>query len=691
MSLPCIFVLSAQTKNRERLCHWLAALGRRCVALADVDALWAQLKKDRLAPPALLVFDAHPSEESYPLINRLQGDTVGAHLPIVLLTDNLSDSSRRFYSELLHGVECLSKPVSAESLCAVAQICLDMDAARRVIAARMAGVTVADWDQTMSEGLLALDAAGNIRYANQPAARCLRLSPRGLGELNVLTLMETPVVDVDGSWPASALAQALASVPTTELQARSGLVALEIQRLSLWRGDGGRQLVRAALMPLDCTPFAFLFAFCPVDSDDAADQGLAEVARVNLLTGLPTRLHLEEAMASLLRESPKSSNELDGRKGHHPALILLDIDHLRHVNETLGHSFGDQLLRAVAARLRGAREPGLLASMGGGRFALLAGEVVDYRVAGRIAQRLQAQFRLPFLLAGHEVFCHVSIGIALYPASGENAEQLLQGAERALARAKAMGRNVIQFDSSELNRFSIERLERETAFHQALTHGELSLEWRDWKNSAGQVLALQSYAVWADALADRGEIASLAEECGLSRELGDWVFRQTAASSAWPQPLPATMSLVFSVSSAQMLDAFVVKRLSAWMQRHRIPPAQVLLLIPWREDEATVLRQRLPELVSEGVKLALYLNGSGSAPDALATGLWQTMVLGRGYVRRLPPDRALDVISAMVELGHRLGWQVFAEGCPDGVVEEQLFSCGIDACAQARVAVGESE
>ncbi|MDQ8038561.1 MAG: diguanylate cyclase [Pedobacter sp.] len=657
MSQPSILVLSILPENRERLCQWLAPLcheqGRECIPLADADALWSLLWQDRLDPPGLLVYDGHPAEDSYPLINRLQGDQGGLQLPVLLLTDNLGDSSQRFYTELLFGVERLAKPVSAEALCDTAAACLALDDARRRIEAELAG---ADWKQTLREGLMAVDADGHIRYVNRQAARWLKLSPLALCRLNLQALLEAPVTGLAPGWADLPLAQA----------ARQQ--AVEVQRLSFWRGDGGAQLVQAALVPFQAFPC--LIAFRPVESDDSSRQSLSELARVDLLTGLPTRPHLEDAMAPLLRE------------GQRPALMLLDIDHLRHVNETLGYDFGDQLLRAAAVRLRGSREAGLLASMGGGRFAFLVEEATDFRVAGRMAQRLQAQFRLPFLLAGHEVFCSVSIGIALYPASGDEPGQLLKGAERALERAKLVGRNVIQFDSAELNRFSIERLEREASFHQALNEGELSVGWKLWREASGHVVAVQPRAIWPGAPAGSPDLGVLAEECGLSRELYDWLFRQAVASAELPSPLPPGISLAFEVSNPQLLDAFVVQRLRAWINRHDVNPGQVHLFLPWRRDEAGLLARRVPELAAVGVHLSLYLDGhGGSVLDAFTTGPWQGMVLGRDYVQRLPPERAPDILGGMADFGRRMGWQLLSDGTPAGMDEASLFATGVIACS----------
>lgn len=656
MASAPIFVLSVLPENRERLCAGLAALGRECVPLADANALWSRLWQDKLSPPALLVLDGHPAEESYPLINRLQGDQAGAQLPVLLLMDNLADSSRRFYAELLHGVECLVKPATEASMLGRASACLAHDDTRRAIEACIKG---ADWDQTLREGLFALDEHGAICYANRQAARWLKLSPLSLCQLNLLSLLEAPVKGLDGTWATSALVKALA-----------GQAALELPRLSLWRADGGTLMIHAALVPMVESPYPLLFAFRKINEDTMSSPGLAELARVDMLTGLPARSHLEEAMVSLRSQ------------GQRPALMLLDIDHLRHVNETLGHGFGDQLLQAAAARLRGAREAGLLASMGGGRFAFLVDNAADFRVAGRIAQRLQLQFRLPFLLAGHEVFCSISVGIALCPASGDDAEHLLQGAERALERAKLVGRNVIQFDSAELNRFSIERLEREAAFHQAIKDGELGLAWRLWRNADGDVVAIQPRAVWPGAPAGVEDVGFLAEECGLSRELNDWLFRRAATHSELPSPLPASVSLAFAVSSPQILDPFAVRRLRAWIHRHRINPAQVMLLIPWHESDAVVLRRRLPELAKEGVKLALYLSGHALPLDAIASSHWQAVVLGQDYVARLPHDRASNIVSAFADFGRGLGWQVFSESVPLGVEPSTLFASGIRACSE---------
>lgn len=647
-----LLVVSSVPANRDRLGEWLAPLGLSCCLLEDEAGLLQALRQRRRAPPRLLVLDGHPADECYSLVNRLQGEPAAVELPIVLLADNLADSSRRFYSDLLHGVECLPKPVDPARLRELAEACLAQEEVRRAFEASLAG---ADWGRIRSEGLLVLDDSGRIRHASRQAARWLRLSPLGLGGLSLQSLLELPVTGMDAPWAATSLARALGDAS-----------ALELPRLSLWRGDGGSLAVQAALLRLPAAGLPLALAFRPLQA--AATDDLATLARVDLLTGLPTRPHLEEALRPAL-------------SGKQPlALLLLDLDHLRHINETLGYDLGDQLLRAVATRLRAVRESGLLASLGGGRFALMVEPVSDYRVAGRLAQRLQSQLRLPFLLAGHEVFCSISVGIGLAPSAGDDAEQLLRAAERALERAKALGRGVIQFAAAEQNRFGIERLEREAAFHLALREDRLALAWRAWRRADGTVLALQPQARWpgeADPGSEEGRAAQLAEECGLARELSEWLLRQ-----ALRQPPPPGVALVLALTPAQLVDADVLDRLVSRLQRQGVAPDQVLLFIPWRADEAGLLRRHLPQLAARGLRLALCLAASGADLEALAAVRWQALVLGAEPLRRLAPEAAAGVLAGLGALAGKLGCGVFCEGGVPAYSGEALFALGIEACSE---------
>lgn len=656
MSAAAVYVYSPLPANQARLASWLAPVaagsGRDCRVLAAPEALWSALATE--PAPGLLVLDGHPADDSYPLINRLQADARAAQLPIILLTDNLADGSRRFYGELLQGLEWLAKPVTATVLAMRVEACLALDDARRAITAAL---PAADWQQTLSEGLLGLDEGGQIRYANPQAARWLRLSPLALCRLNVQSLLPEAVLAPDQAWGGSRLAQAA-----------QGQLALTIRQLSLWRGDGGSLPVEAALVALPGGPFPQLLAFRARSPGAAGSQAQAESLQLDWLTGLPTKAYLEAVLPERLPSGAQ-------------ALLMLDIDHLRHINATLGHDLGDQLLRAAAARLRQLQEDGLLVALAGGRFALLAPAMADYRAAGRLAQRLQAQFRLPFLLAGHEVFCSISIGIALYPTGADDAGQLLQAAERALQRAKTLGRNVIQFDAAVHNHFSLAQLERETAFHQALQAGALSLVWQDWCGQDEQCLLRQPQPHWpaVPQLAAR-ELWQLAEDCGRSRELGDWLFRQAVGPD---QGRPAAAPrLVLTVPMAQLLDTLLLPRLRAGLARQGLRPERLLLLLPWRENEAGFLQQQLSALAAEGVGLALRLDGPVSLSALLAVA-WEGVMLGPGVFVGAAAMPAVPLLASLAAIGRQQGWQLYVDELPPGMSLRELYGAGVAACVAA--------
>lgn len=643
-----ILILSPLAGNRACLAAWLAPLGCRCEAVADEAALRDHLRRQRMDPPRLLLVDGHPAEDCYPLVNRLLGDPAVGELPILLLLDNLSDESRRLYGELLHGLDWLPKPLQPARLRERVDAALDLDAARRRLEAALAG---ADWRQAWREGLLAVDADGRIRFASRQAARWLRLSPLGLCGLPLPSLLESPVAAVDAAWPESALVRALGEHR-----------ALELPRLCLWRGDGGRMEAQAALLrpQAECLPLAL--AFRPAAAPVSTGPTLASVARLDLLTGLPTRPALEEALASALAAARPL------------ALLLIDIDHLRHLNDTLGHDLGDLLLRAVAGRLRAARAGGRVATLGGGRFALLLEGVADYREAGRAGRRLQAQFHQPFLLQGHEVFCSVSLGVALAPVAGHDAGQLLQVATQALERAKELGRGGLQFAAAQHNRFGLESLEREAALVAALRGHRLGLAWRGWRAADGAILAWQPRVTWPEGSADAEAVA---EESGLGRALAEWCLRQCLR-----HPLPAGSRLLLSPDPAVLLDARAPERLPARLGRHGLPPGQVLCRVPWREEEAEAWARQLPRLAAVGLGLALQSAGAIIDLSRLAALPPVALLLDPSSLQAVPAERLQAALAGLVGLSRNLGGQVWLTQPVPGLSLSAIFSTGVEACAE---------
>lgn len=644
MLVADILILSPLPANRARLAEWLAPLGLGCDLVPDEAGLRQRLRRQRLDPPRLLLLDGHPAEACYPLVNRLLGDPVVGELPLLLLLDNLADEGRRFYGDLFHGLDCMAKPLDPGALRERVGALLALEAARRSLEAGLAG---ADWGRAWQEGLLAADAGGRIRFASRQAARWLRLSPLALCGLPLQSLLEAPVPAVDASWSAGPLAAAL-----------GGHRALELPRLKLWRGDGGCLDVQAALLRSLAPALPVVLAFRPLA--DAGAAAVATVARIDPVSGLPARQALEEALAGALAARRPL------------ALLLFGIDHLRHLNDTLGHDLGDLLLRAVASRLRAARPGGLLAALGHGRFALLLDGLADHREAGRIGRRLQAQFQRPFLLQGHEVFGSVSLGIALAPAAGHDAPQLLQVADQALDRARATGRGGLQFAAALHNRFGLEAMEREAALVEALRARRLALAWRGWRDGGGRALAWQPRPRWPDGGDDAEAVA---QEAGIGRALAGWCLREALRRCP-----PHGGGLLLAPDPDGLLDARAPERLLARLRRHGHDPARVLLRIPWREDEAAAWARQLPRLAAAGLGLALQPEAAVIDLARFAALPPMVLLLEGEVVPGWPAQRWPAVLAGVVDLCRALAWRVWWAPGASGPDASMLFSSGVEAC-----------
>lgn len=657
MTLPAILVLPSTLQNRDLLKDLLLPLGREVRLLEDELALMAELAAAPFATDlGLLVLDGQLDEpDFYPLLNRVLAHEAGASLPLLWLAPGLGDEQRRLYEDLLLGVDVLPKPFSPETLLARAAACLARDELRRRIEARYPG---ADWGQTSREGLLGLGRLGEILYANRAACRLLRLPMDRLMGLYWQSLLET--------WNPALLA---AEVPAIT-QALAQHSAIEIQDSPLWRVDGSSLAAQAALMPVAAEPVQILFAFKPLPTPVPAEEMHSAIGRVDLLTGLANRAAFEQALGAAL-----------AREASSPAVLVLDIDHLRHVNDTLGHALGDELLQRSAQRLREALAgSGLLARIAGDRFAVLLEKVSDYREAGLLAQKLKGQFRQPFLLAGHEVYGGVSTGLALYPSAGDTTRALLDNAALALDRAKALGRNAIQFYSAELNRHTIEQLERESALQRLLKLPSLPLVLRPWQGADGQPRFVS--VALADSLRRSlpASPAELAEEQGLGDRLGRLLLLSTFAAPELLARIPAGLPVIVDLPASALRTPETLSRLWLMLETQSWPAARLILHLDLDAGDWAWLESPLQELMRWGVGLGLRLGRRGPALEPICRLPWQQLVLDPSFGSQLADTRVAQAALSLIDFGRKLNFAVLA----DGVSPDQagpLFAQGLAACA----------
>jgi len=666
MSTSSIVIFSSSAENRQALEQALAPLGPRIVMLSGLSDVEPALSRCQgLGGCSLLVLDSdRESPEVYALLNRVTASLATAQLPVMWLAPSLTSVQRKLHQDLLYGICVLIKPCPSERIIAATLVCLHQDQGRLELVKLHAA---ADWTLTLKQGLLGLGADGRVRYANRAASQLLHISPLQLSGLYIQSLMEAPVLSVLPQQLPAALAQVVEQQKPVELPMSP-----------LWRGDGRHMLCHAAVVPAPNTGFALLFAFrqLPPAEIVGPDSDPAKLSALDLLTGLPTLVALEQTLIAVLE-----------RDDTHPALMVMDIDHLRHINETLGYELGDQLVRMGAGRLQQAMAGlGTLFRIAGDRFVALIDRVSDFREAGRLAQRLNAQFRQPFLLGGNEVYCGLSIGVALHPGSGDTAETLLQSGEVALEKAKSLGRNIVQFYSAVMNRHSLEQMERESALHHVLARPELPVRLHPWLRADASSWALSAEPDWEPPGAEGISTQAVAEESGLLCALSRRVMNQVLSRQAAFQPVPDSLRLMFSLPVSCLRDPRIVGRIITMVAHNRWEPKSIQLNLRLDNEDWAWLEPLLQDLSAHGLRLGLSLGRSAPPLEPLCSIPWQSLTLEESLTARLEQPAMAPVLAGLISFGRQLGLPVLAAGVSSQQQADWLYRQGVEACAGSAVA-----
>jgi diguanylate cyclase (GGDEF)-like protein/PAS domain S-box-containing protein len=411
----------------------------------------------------------------------------------------------------------------------------------------------------------------------------------------------------------------------------------------------------------------------------ALNDRLAYQALHDALTGLPNRFLFEERLHQALDQAK--------RHGWHVAVLFIDLDRFKQINDTLGHAIGDTLLQLVSRRFEGClRRTDSLGRMGGDEFQLILTELRDPSDATRVAQKLLDALKAPFKVDAFELFVSASIGISIFPRDGRDSVTLLRNADNAMYRAKNQGKNVFQFFTPDLAAAALEQLELENALRRSMGNGELQLYYQPQLAIGGRLAAVEALLVWNHpklGVIPPAQFIPVAEESGLIVEIGAWVLEEACRQTvAWRQAGYEPVKVAVNVSPVQFARADFVETVAQVLSHSSLDPS----LLELELTESVVMRdfeessRQMERLRALGASISIDDFGTGySSLSYLRRLPIDTIKIDRSFVKELDVDsNTMPLVQAIVSLAHGLRLDVVAEGVETEHQMRALRTIGCD-------------
>jgi diguanylate cyclase (GGDEF)-like protein/PAS domain S-box-containing protein len=420
-----------------------------------------------------------------------------------------------------------------------------------------------------------------------------------------------------------------------------------------------------------------------VSERNAAQQQIEFLAYHDALTKLPNRLlakdHLEQAILAAERENTLV------------ALLFLDLDKFKTINDSLGHVIGDGLLKSVSVRLREClRDTDTLSRQGGDEFLIVLSNARDTESVTLVAEKILERMGEPFAIDHHELSISLSIGIAVYPDDGKDFDTLLKQSDTAMYQAKESGRNTYRFHTGQMNIDAVEHLRMRNGLRHALDHGEFVLHYQPQISLAsGAVIGAEALIRWNHpelGMVAPGRFISVAEDSGLIVPIGEWVLREACRQAvAWHKAGLPELLIAVNLSAVQFKRGDVEKSVTQALELSGLNPALLELeltesiLIKDTEKVLATVRQ----LKSLGVKLSIDDFGTGySSLSYLKRFNVDKLKIDQSFVRDMADDpNDAAIVSAIIQMAKSLNLVTIAEGVED---ERQLAQLRLQHCDEAQ-------
>jgi diguanylate cyclase (GGDEF)-like protein len=392
---------------------------------------------------------------------------------------------------------------------------------------------------------------------------------------------------------------------------------------------------------------------------------LEHLAQHDPLTGLPNRLLFTDRLQQAICQAHREHRGV--------ALLFIDLDGFKSINDSLGHPAGDQVLQRAAARMRAlVRESDTVARLGGDEFTLIIGALEQDNNAGLVAHKLLAAFRQPFAVAGQSLYVTASIGISLFPQDGSEVDTLIRNADAAMYRAKDQGRDTLRFYTEDMTAHALAQVAMESDLRQALARGEFVLHYQPQIELAtGRIAGLEALIRWQHpgrGLVAPGQFIPLAESTGLIVPISAWVVRTAAAQmKQWrDQGVLADAAVWVNLSNRDLQNRGLAEAIEGMIREVGLDPRALAVEITetWIMANPESAAGNIQRLQALGIEVGIDDFGTGySSLAALKHLAVSELKIDRSFVAGLPEDAAGCAIArAVIALGQALGLKVVAEG-----------------------------
>ena len=517
-------------------------------------------------------------------------------------------------------------------------------------------------------GVALLDENLAFTYVGSSTQRLLGYSDEELMRTSFIALIHPR----DRQATLEVFADLLAATPT--LEARAEFRFLHKNGTWIWL-EGFAQ----NLLP-DPSVRALVVNYRDITQRKATEKQLEYQAYYDALTGLPNRLLFRDRVVNAIAQARRH------RRGI--AVMYLDLDHFKLVNDGLGHSVGDALLSDVAVRLQGSiRASDTISRLGGDEFTILLNDTSSSDSVFGVARKVLQSLARPFRVEGHELYVTASIGISVFPADGEDVEKLLKCADSAMYRAKELGRNQAQLFTSSMNERYVERLALEQSLHHAVERDELEVYYQPiFESTRQRVVALEALLRWnhpTRGLIEPVDFIQLAEETGLIVSMGEWAIRRACSQlREWHEAGFPDLRMSVNISAPQLQQVNFIDFLAEAMAQCNLHSAlldlEITESIAVQNVESTM--QILREVKRHGVGIAIDDFGTGqSSLIYLKRFPIDTVKIDQAFVSDVTTDESTAaIVSYIINLAHTLHLNVVAEGVETEEQYQFLVANGCD-------------